>query len=314
MEIKKTKISKIESIGEIDDWVYDLTIDHPTDQWFFANNILAHNSCYFAIDKDVQDEAVKRADEISSKVNSTFQSFVKDAFYVQDDFSDLIKAEREIVAKSGIFVTRKRYILNIVDDEGKSVDKLKTMGLDIKKTILPKFYQTELANFIGRFLRGEMWDDVARDVVKLKQHIRKDVPLEKLGLPKRVQKIESYTEAFNKDVKTALPGHVAASIHYNSCLKQYEDTASNEIRSGDKIQVFYLKTKRGPNEKFKSIALPVDLNVVPQWFEEYYIGDIDINAQLTRLVDKPLENILKVIGEEVPTAQSLYAKDSITFG
>lgn len=273
------------------------------------------DSCYFSIaGVDDIDSAVNIADNAAAEVNSRFQGFVKRAFFATEEFSNHVKAEREVVAKAGIFVTRKRYVLNVVDDEGKKVDKLKIMGLDIKKTIIPKFYQKKLAEFIGRFLRGENWDDVARDVVNLKRTIREEVPLNKLGVPKGIQKLEFYTGQYDRDpLQCRLPGHVAASIHYNAVLDHMDDKDSMRINSGDKIYIFYLKNCYGPRKRFKSIAMPVDIKDIPDWFTERALPDIDIEAQLHRLVDKPLHNILKVIGEEPPTAQTVLANDSVEF-
>ena len=48
MDITRTTVKSIECLGEVDDYVYDLSIEDQ-DPYFFANDILVHNtdSCYF---------------------------------------------------------------------------------------------------------------------------------------------------------------------------------------------------------------------------------------------------------------------------
>ena len=130
-----------------------------------------------------------------------------------------------------------------------------------------------------------------------------------IGLPKGIKNVEKYT----KDLEVlgtgiTLPGHVAASIHYNLCLEKYNDLVSPEIISGMKIKVFYLTSKYG---RFKSIALPVDIEAVPSWFMEEYI--IDRDAQIKRLVDNPLLNIIKAIDKVVPTKQTQLNDSLLSF-
>ena len=130
-----------------------------------------------------------------------------------------------------------------------------------------------------------------------------------IGLPKGVNKVDHYTKEYEQlGIGARLPGHVAASIFYNICREEYKDTESMPIRSGMKIKVFYLRQKQG---KFKSIAIPVDVEQVPEWFVKHY--PIDRDAHALRLVDKPLDNIMKAIGEKSPTKQSMLVDDILGF-
>ena len=74
-----------------------------------------------------------------------------------------------------------------------------------------------------------------------------------------------------------------------------------------KIKVFYLKGNHG---KFKSIAIPTDNEQVPPWFEDF---TVDVDAHILRLVDNPLDNIIKAIGEQVPTKHSIKVQSAWKF-
>jgi hypothetical protein len=75
-----------------------------------------------------------------------------------------------------------------------------------------------------------------------------------------------------------------------------------------KIKVFYLTKTFG---KFKSIAIPVDIDTVPNWFLDNF--DVDRNAHIERLIDKPMDNIIKAIDKKTPSKQSLFVDDVLVF-
>ena len=269
------------------------------------------DSTYFETWAENEDEAVLVADTVAQKVNESYKEFMQRSFLCTEGFDNIIQAGREVVANRGIFVDKKRYILRVVDSEGKKIKngKLKVMGLDTKKTTLPKNISDDLNKFVGRLLEGESWDVIANDIVDYKEALRSTKNVFEIGLPKGVKKVEHYTEELRlHGAGTRLPGHIAASIFYNTCLEAYKDKESTPIVSGMKIKVFYLNQKYG---RFKSIALPTDLEIVPNWFLEKFT--IDRDAHIERLVDKPLGNIIKAIGKDVPSKQSLMVDSLLEF-
>ncbi|MGZ8924407.1 MAG: DNA polymerase domain-containing protein [Nitrososphaeraceae archaeon] len=299
---------KIEKIHDYDDYVYDIEIDNT--HVFFANNLLVHNtdSCYFKTHAENIEDAIKIADYVADKVNDSYKPFMQRAFLCQPNFNNLVKCGREIVSDRGIFVEKKRYILHLVDVEGKRVDKCKVMGLDTKKTTLPVEISKQLNNFIERFLKGESWEEVSKSIVNYKEYLRLDASLTEIGLPKGIKNVEEYTQKFENDYDTRLPGHVAASIHYNNMLKEHNDKTSLPIISGMKIKVFYLKQMYG---RFKSIAIPTDADEIPNWFLENF--EVDRHLHVEKLVDNPLQNILKAVNKRVPTAQLLILNEEWEF-
>jgi len=302
------KCVKIEKLDIKDQYVYDIEVDNT--HVFFANNILVHNtdSTYFKTYCTDAKSAIETADTIAEAVNASYPEFMRNTFLCNNGFDTIIKAGREVVSDRGIFVEKKRYIIHLIDLDGKTVDKMKVMGLDTKKTTLPVEVSKQLNKFIERFLKGEEWSEVAHSVVAYKQQLMNASDITTIGLPKGVNNIEMYTTNLAVDPKARLPGHVAASIYYNQKLDEYNDKVSPRIISGMKIKVFYLKGNHG---KFKSIALPTDLEVVPNWFTTEFVVDKD--AHILRLVDRPLDNIIKAIGKVTPTRRSLLADSLLVY-
>jgi hypothetical protein len=318
---------KIEKLPIINDYVYDIEVKDT--HVFFANNILVHNtdSSYFKTYTDNTDDAILIANKVAEVVNSSYQEFMQNTFLCQPGFDNLVKCAREVVSDRGIFVEKKRYMLHLVDLDGKQVDKCKVMGLDTKKTTLPTAVSKKLDGFLERFLKGETWEDVSKSIVTYKDELKNSKLILDIGLPKGVKNVEDYTIRlqteldFNTDEndeyaakpkqqgkKLTLPGHVAASILYNQMLTLYNDKVSMPIMSGMKIKVFNLKVKYG---RFTSIALPTDAEFVPDWFLENFI--VDKNLHIEKLVDNPLQNILKAIDKTPPTKASLAFSDEWVF-
>ena len=198
------------------------------------------------------------------------------------------------------------------NDDGYDVDKCKVMGLDTKKTTLPKEVASKLNIFVERLLTGEDWDNIAIDVVEYKNELEhtdsSDFML--LGLPKGVKKVDNYTTAFEIDPTCFLPGHVSATIFFNNNIKYHNDKETIPIHSGDKIKIFYLTRTFG---RFKAIAIPVDIEQIPQWLIDEFVPLISIPAHMERLVDKPLNNIIKAVGLTTPSRQSLFTDSLIEF-
>lgn len=309
-----TGVRKIEQI-DYDDYVYDIEVEDT--HTFFANNILVHNtdSIYFKTNAESfkqlsreqqHDMAIKIADQIGKEADNSFDAFCEQAFCIQPEFSGIVRCDREVVAKRGIFVTKKRYVLKLIDHEGYRVDKLKAMGLEMKKTTTPRIIRSFLEDVVNMILDDEKeWSEIDDFIVDFRKKVRTECPLIEIGLPKGVKKVEYYTDMYRVEgEKARLPGHVAASIHYNECLKKFGDKENPPITSGSKVKVFYLTKKYG---KFKSIAFPTDLEQTPKWFDDNF--ECDRLKHESRLIDNNLSIIFDAIGRVVPTAQTQFNDD-----
>ena len=268
------------------------------------------DSVYFSTQAEDVQTAKAVADTMNRIINKSYPKFLKDHFNCSGGREKFIISEREIISDRGIFVKKKHYLLHLVDKDGREVDKMKVMGLQIKKTSIPKFIRVEITKYFEKFLKGEDWLNIKKDIVAFKKSLKERDVLD-LGKPTGVNKVEYYTEEFNQG-NTVSVGHVKAAILYNTCLNEYSDGESMGIRSGMKIKVynFYKQKKFG---KFTSIAVPTDLDILPDWFE-HFKGYIDADKQIDILVDRPIKNILDAIGEAVPTPKNTMADEIFAFG
>jgi DNA polymerase elongation subunit (family B) len=252
-------------------------------------------------------EAETIATYITNKINGSFSEFVRDSFCLNDGFDSLLAVSQEVIADRTIFIDgKKSYMLHLVKKDGNDVDDIKITGLPIKKTTIPKPVRLKLISSLENYLKNVPWDQVGLGLLEYKESLMNTDSFDIIGLPKKIKGLEEYAAKFAIDKSTRLPGHVRASIFWNQCLEKYGDKVSFKISSGMKIRIFYFQKKIGD---FNSIAVPVDLEVIPDWFKENFAELIDKEKQIDRLIDKPLNSILSAIKKTIPSRKSMLIEE-----
>ena len=242
---------------------------------------------------------VQLYDNIAEQANDTFPSFCERAFHVPRKMC-VIKAGRELIGDRSLFITKKRYAVNIFDKEGKRLDtngkmgKIKAMGLDLKRADTPKYVQDFLFEVLEMVLGGKTREDVIERIKQFKIELSNQDSWTK-GSPKGVNKLTFYgdLEANSKTGKANMPGHVRAALNWNYLRRVNGDNYSMKMVDGMKVIVCKLK----PNPlNFTSVAYPVDELRLPKWFIELPFDD---QAMEKTLVDKKIENLLGVLNWEL---------------
>jgi len=304
MDITRTAVKSIECLGEVDDYVYDLSIADQ-DPFFFANDILVHNtdSCYFTawpmIKDDVangiipwdKDICIQLYDSIADQVNNSFPAFMEQAFHCPREAGELIKAGRELVASNSLFITKKRYAVLIYDLENKRLDvdgkpgKIKAMGLDLKRSDTPKFVQEFLYEILEKVLIDIPREEIIERIREFKYQFA-ELPAWEKGTPKRVNNLTSYGLKEKEAGKANLPGHVRAAINWNHLRQVNNDKYSMKIVDGMKTIVCKLR----PNPLgWTSIGFPTDELHLPQWFKDL---PFDEKLMEATIVDQKIDNLL----------------------
>ena len=268
------------------------------------------DSCYYRTFATSREEAVAVADEAANAVNATFPAFMREAFNCQPEFDELIKAGREVVGRRALFQAKKKYIIKIVDLEGVAVDKLKTMGSEIKKADTPKVIQEFLKKTVDMILNGDGYDEVAAFVNTQRQEILRAgaTNIFSIGVAKQVNDLDKFAAEYQhpgtlrnaKGNKLAIPGHVRAALNYNVLLEQF-DRGSKPIRPGDKVLVYYVKKNAFG---FDALAVPAELTKFPAWFSQNF--EVDVRLTEDKMFDNKLRGIFEALGKEVPTPQSVF--------
>ena len=332
MDAEWSKVKSIECIGEIDDYVYDLSIED-ADPYFFANDVLVHNtdSIYYSIWPIIKENdsintlewskerAIEIYDSLAEETNASFPQFMKDAFHCPLKNGEIIRAGRELVGDRALFITKKRYAVNIYDKEGKRLDvngkrgKIKAMGLDLKRSDTPKFDQKFLMEVLEEVLAGKEKEFIVEKIKTFKRELSSMNSWLK-GSPKSVNNLTLYSDKakanstkMDKSIfvseedngDTNMPGHVRASLNWNYLRKINSDNYSMQIVDG--MRVVICKLKSNPYN-FTSIAYPTDELRLPQWFLNLPFDD---RSMETTLVDEKIDNLLSVLDWNLQDSTSI---------
>jgi DNA polymerase elongation subunit (family B) len=273
------------------------------------------DSCYFSayntLKKDIEKElipwsresVIELYDTIGETVNGTFVKFMSDAFHVPKTRGEVIKAGREIVASKGLFITKKRYAVLYYDKEGKRADtdgkpgKIKAMGLDLKRSDTPVVIQEFLSNVLERVLTGYAKEDILEYITDFRTEFKTRPGWEK-GSPKRANNITEYAAKEKKAGKANMPGHVRASLNWNTLKRMMDDKYSMAVTDGAKVIV--CKLKDNPMA-YTSVAYPVDELRLPQWFKDLPFDD---GLMETTVIDEKLENLIGVLEWDISSTRT----------
>ena len=209
---------------------------------------------------------------------------------------------REVIADKGIWTAKKRYILNVHDNEGVryQTPKLNLMGIETAKSSTPMWCRKKLEEGIMTLMNGTE-SDVWAFMVDAKNEFNK-LPIEEISFPRGVQNVKKYYNAasiYNKGT----PIHVRGSLLYNNYLHKYNiDKKYPVIQNGEKIKFCYMKLPNIMNENVISFvsALPKEFELEPY---------IDYDTQFQKSFVEPLGVILDKIGwttEPVSTLDSFF--------
>ena len=241
-----------------------------------------------------KDNVITLYDQICEQANTTFADFMARAFHCPKTRSEVIAAGREVVADTGLFITKKRYAVRVYDLEGNRQDKdgklgkVKAMGLDLKRSDTPVFMQDYLKTLLDMVLELKEEKEILDSITEFRREFKERPGFEK-GSPKRANKIGHYQRLEEKQGKANMPGHVRASINWNTLKRMNGDKYSQEIVDGMKVIV--CKLKQNPLG-YTSVAYPTDELRLPDWFKEL---PFDGDEMEEVIIDNKLDNLIGVL-------------------
>jgi DNA polymerase elongation subunit (family B) len=252
-----------------------------------------------------KENIIQMADLIMDQVNDTFPEFMKQTFNTSLKHGSLIKAGRDFVASTALFIKKKKYAVMMYDQENIRLDvdgkpgKMKIMGLDLKRSDTPKFVQKFLENLLQDILTDVDKESMYQKVKVFRDEFKKCPSWEK-GSPKKVSNMTEYSEKYEDarkikitshggKGKITMPGHVRASINWNNMCDMFNDLYVGRINDGTRIVVYQLKKN---SHAITSIAFPVDEPHMPDWFKKLPFDD---DAMEEVVIDKKLENLVGVL-------------------
>ena len=192
--------------------------------------------------EDTMSKAIlKIADEVQLYLNTGYDYFAKKFCNLDKHRFDI---KQEVIAKSGLFVTKKRYGLKIINDNGKKVNKLMVKGLDTVRSSFPIAMREMLSKLLEDILMDVPKEQLDKFILNFKNSM-KLMDFDKIAIPTSVKGIKKYRDG-NGDIfhsyKLGTPVHVKSALFYNDMLKHFKVTKRYSlIHNGEKIKWVYLK-------------------------------------------------------------------------
>jgi DNA polymerase elongation subunit (family B) len=277
-----------------------------TDSCYFSAYPILKNEIDAGEVEWTKDSIIDTYNSLAKAVSATFPDFLLKKLNVPIKRSTgVIASSRETVSQSGIWMVKKRYACLMYDKDGIRLDvggkpgKVKAMGLDLKRADTPKFVQEFLSEILMDTLTDKGENAVIEKIRIFKEQFENMKPW-KQGTPKAVNKLSHYRDKLEdagfkklKGIEVGnlhVPGHVTASLAWNTLKEINQDQHAMRIIDGQKIIV--CKLKETSENRLSSIAYPVDIAHLPDWFLNL---PFDTDGMQAGIVDKKIENLLSTL-------------------
>jgi DNA polymerase elongation subunit (family B) len=179
--------------------------------------------------------------EVQEYLNKSYNYFAKKFCNLHEHRFDI---KQEVIAKGGLFVTKKRYGLKIINDNGKKVSKLMVKGLDTVRSSFPTAMRDMLSKLLEDILMDVPKEQLDKFILNFKNSM-KLMEFDKIAIPTSVKQVTKYKIKDNdifKPHKLGTPVHVKSALFYNDMLKHLNISRRyTPIYNGEKIKWIYLK-------------------------------------------------------------------------
>ena len=234
-------------------------------------------------------------DKLEGVIASSYNSLFKKL----NCYTNRMEMSREVIADRGIWTAKKRYILNVHDNEGVryTEPKLKIMGIEAIKSSTPAEVRTALKELFKVIINGSE-NDTQKAVEQFKTYFFKLNP-EDVSAPRGISDLDKWEGSGSAIYQKGTPIHVRGALLYNHWIKDRGiDKQYREIKAGDKVKFCYLKMPNPIHENI--IAFP---DYLPPELQLHKYIDYDTQFQKTFLA--PVEPIFEAVGWSTEDKQTL---------
>jgi len=245
------------------------------------------------------DVILKIARDIQTYVNKSMDYFAQRFLGVKQHKFNM---KQEIIAKSGLWTTKKRYALWAINIEGRPVDELEIKGLDVVRTSFPIMFRNFMTKMLKDILVGNPKEVIDNSILELKDKVY-DICILDIARPTSIKEISKFCDnthqPFNFSLK-GTPAHVKAAINYNDFLRYKNlDNKFAYIGDGEKIKWLYMK----PDNPYRLDALAFkDNDEDPKEIMEYIEKYVDRSRVFDSEMEKKLHDFYIALGwGNIPT-------------
>lgn len=212
------------------------------------------DSLFFILDDVADTFKRQRPDLTDDQITNLLDRFCNDKIQPEIDagyerlrqylngYEQSLKMKREKIARSIIFVQKKRYTAAVIDNEGVRYDhpKIMTTGLESVRSTTPMALRQRLRQLEKVLLLGTK-EDAIQYVTKTRVGFH-NMLIEDIAIVKTVNDISKWVHDMENwtNFKPGIPMQVRAAAIYNRIMLR-NDPHAELIKSGDKIHLVMLK-------------------------------------------------------------------------
>lgn len=198
--------------------------------------------------------------------------------------------KQEIIAKSALFVKKKKYSYYLVDEEGVPRDELKTTGLEIVRSDSSEAIRPRLKKIMEMIVKQEPDSEISARIRKYKKELMGMTP-EDLAANVGINNIRKYIT--NGTARKGTPWHVKGVNNYRILLKALDISDKYEdIYEGLKAKVIYVKKNPFNVDVVSFHEWPKEFDSVLQYDQHTMIEKFFINKIRTLLEPLKKEYII----------------------
>jgi DNA polymerase elongation subunit (family B) len=238
----------------------------------------------------------------SDKLEPVLNEAYQELFDLMGGIDDRMVMKREAIADRAIWTAKKRYILNVHDNEGVRYKKpkLKIMGIEAIKSSTPAPCREGLKELFKVMMKGDEKEN-QKAIEQFRTYFN-TLPAHEISFPRGVSNVTDYRNS-ETIYRKGTPIHVRAALLHNKMVKDLKLSKKYQpIQNGEKIKFCYLKTPNPIKENIIGF-----MQYLPEEFELDRYIDYDLQFQKTFL--DPIEHIFKAVGwstEEVGTLDDFF--------
>jgi len=251
-------------------------------------------------------DKTKITDFLDKLCTDSMESVLSKSF---DELADTMNAykkrlsmKREAIADRAIWTAKKRYILNVLDNEGVryAKPKLKIMGIEAIKSSTPGTCRTAFEELFQVLISGT--EAETQTFIQNYREKFDQLPAHEKAFPRGVSSVKEY-QSRDTLYKKGTPINSRAAILYNHMLQKQGLKTYTPIKGGDKIKYIYLY----PHNPMKEDVIGFVDILPPEFKLDKYI---DNDKQFEKAFLEPAKLILDAIGwkaEKIASLEDFFA-------
>jgi DNA polymerase elongation subunit (family B) len=287
---------------------YDYVIASDTDSVYLCFDKLVSEVFFDQSDKQ------KIIDYLNKVVKTKIEPFIEESYQRLAEYvnarSQKMVMKRENIADKAIWQAKKRYIMNVYDEEGfrYSEPKLKIMGIEAIRSSTPSVYREFIKESL-KIIMNQTENDLQKYIKELKDQNRK-FNFEDIAFPRSVNftsvktlatggtYIDTYEDK-NTIYKKGSPIQVKGALIYNHLIDKHKlNKKYQKISDGEKIKFSYLIV---PNIIQDTVIASSDILPVEFGLHKY----IDYDTQFEKGYLTPIKGIIDTINWKIEKQSTL---------